>query len=54
MARLRPSGGGSDPLNVLAMALALVVAAMVGAGLGFALDFFTGASGQAQADTSLR
>jgi hypothetical protein len=53
MAGLRPSGGG-DPLNVLAMALALVVAAIVGAGLGFALDFLTGASGASEAGSASR
>jgi len=39
---------------VLVMALALVVAAVAGAALGFALDFFTGASGQGQAEAGPR
>ena len=33
---------GNDPLNVLAMAAALVVAAIAGAGIGFVLDLFGG------------
>jgi hypothetical protein len=39
MGALRPPSRGPDPLGVLMMAAALVAAAVVGAGLGFALDF---------------
>lgn len=48
MADLRPPGRGSDPLHVLAMALALVAAAFAGALLGFAIDFVTGSSQHSQ------
>jgi hypothetical protein len=48
MADLRPPGRGSDPLHVLAIALALVVAAFAGALLGFAIDFVTGSSQHSQ------
>jgi hypothetical protein len=50
MARLRPPGRGNDPLHVLPMVLALIAAAIVGAGLGFAIDFFSGA-GHTQGST---
>ncbi len=32
---------GNDPLKVWLMAIALVAAAFVGAGIGFVIDFFT-------------
>jgi membrane protein DedA with SNARE-associated domain len=33
---------GNDPLNVWLMAIALVAAAFVGAGIGFVIDFIAG------------
>lgn len=49
MANLRPPSRGNDPLHVLPMVLALIAAAIAGAGLGFAIDFFSGA-GHTQAN----
>lgn len=51
MSTFRPPGRGNDPLGVLAMALALVAAAIVGAGLGFAIDFLSGGSSHSQTGT---
>lgn len=48
MGTLRPPGRNNDPLNVLVMAAALVIAAIAGAGLGFAIDFLSGGSAQTQ------
>jgi hypothetical protein len=48
MGNLRPPPRGSDPLQVLILALALVAAATMGAVLGFAIDFFSGASEQSK------
>ena len=48
MANLKPPGRGSDPLHVLAMALALAAAAITGAVLGFAIDFLSGDSHQSE------
>ena len=36
---------GNDPLHVWMMALALVTAAILGAGLGFLIDLISGDSG---------
>ncbi|HEX7712354.1 MAG TPA: hypothetical protein VF418_15590 [Sphingomonadaceae bacterium] len=48
MGTLRPPGRDNDPLNVLVIAAALVVAAIAGAALGFALDFISGGSAHNQ------
>ena len=50
MADLKPPGRGSDPLHVLAMALALVAAAFAGAMLGFAIDYVSGGSQHSESD----
>ena len=42
MAILGPPNRGNDPLHIIAMAVALVAAAMLGAAIGFLLDFGTG------------
>ena len=41
---LGPPNRGNDPLHVLAMAAALVLAAVLGAALGFVLDLAAGDS----------
>jgi hypothetical protein len=46
MGILRPPPRGSDPLQVLVMAVALVAAAFAGALLGFVIDFFSGPAQQ--------
>ncbi|WP_156313633.1 hypothetical protein [Erythrobacter sp. SG61-1L] len=43
------SNRGVEPLRVLAMAVALVLAACAGAGLGFLLDLFSAEEPAAQA-----
>jgi hypothetical protein len=48
MVKLRPPSRGNDPLYVLPIVLALIAAAIAGAGLGFAIDFFSG-TGHTQA-----
>lgn len=42
MSYLGAPNRGNDPLNVWLMALALVGAAMVGAGIGFLIDLVSG------------
>ena len=42
MSYLGAPNRGNDPLNIWLMVLALVAAAVVGAGIGFLIDFING------------
>ena len=51
---LGPSGRRKEPLNVIAMALALVLAAFLGAALGLAWHALGSGDGEAVAPTATR